>query len=511
MASGISSESMGLFRTLENFARGDFLGTGSFCEVIQCTDKLTNRQYAMKIVPKKMSALDQACAMEAHCLRALEASEHIVTLFWEFDASLEWVAILEWCEGGELWALVRNCGCAVEEESTWYTCQMVEAMSVCHRAGIVHRDIKCENFLLTKERRLRLIDFGTARDTSHPEVRPMMLKPSYEHHVGTPNFMAPEAVHGKANNFCSDLWSLGCAVYQLILGVPPFNAPTPFLVMEKVIAGNLWMPTRGMKAEERNFIQQLIQVEPKARLGAKDHARRLLYHPLLNNRPSEPPEPDSLSRVLVQVSRAISDETDAGLAAATASEDACDEQAFAVFGQPPVCKAEPGEALRRLRRDVSELVNAGTPQTELQVLVTAVQRALDQAESSGKPEDFATILADFAENQAAEVPVFARSLLGRYAEMAEQRKREAMEQANFGAGDGGGEDESAEASSAQDSEDDAAAAAAPAAAPAASEGMHEAKSGQHPVAPEGSMAVATSEARGPPSASRTGCCPKRSR
>eukprot|EP00971_Amphidinium_carterae_P026400 520794-Amphidinium_carterae.1 len=190
----------------------------------------------MKRVPKRMSSIDQACAMEAHCLRRLDQSESIIRLFWDFDTPLEWVAILEWCEGGELWAAIRHCGCCVEEESSWYVWQMVEAIATCHSIGIVHRDVKCENFLLTPNRRLRLIDFGTARDTAHPEVDPMMIKPMYEHHVGTPNFMAPEAVNGKANDARSDLWSLGCTIYQLLLGVPPFNAPTPFMIMEKVVA-----------------------------------------------------------------------------------------------------------------------------------------------------------------------------------------------------------------------------------------------------------------------------------
>lgn len=71
----------------------------------------------------------------------------------------------------------------------------------------------------------------------------MLLGPQYEHHVGTPNFMAPEAIEGKANDQRSDLWSLGAALLQLLLGAPPFNAPTQFLILTKAQRGHFWLPS----------------------------------------------------------------------------------------------------------------------------------------------------------------------------------------------------------------------------------------------------------------------------
>merc|ERR1719480_153516 len=143
--------------------------------------------------------------MEAHCLRRLERSQFVARLFWDFDSPGRWIGILELCFG-ELWNLIRHRGSLLPAETSWYASQMVEALAACHAAGIVHRDVKCENFLVGEEGRVKLIDFGTARDTLHPEVPVMMMGPQYEHHVETPNFMSPEAVVGKANDKRSDLW-----------------------------------------------------------------------------------------------------------------------------------------------------------------------------------------------------------------------------------------------------------------------------------------------------------------
>jgi len=409
-------------RSLEDFSRGDLLGNGSFCDVLRCTERRSGSSYAMKVVPKRKSPHDQAIAVEEHCLKRLAASPSVVNLICSFDSPLEWIGVLEFCEGGELWAHIKDCGCCLEGEAPWYAAQMVEALAAVHDAGIVHRDVKCENYLLTAEQRLKIIDFGTARDDRHPEVQPMLLGPQYEHHVGTPNFMAPEAIHGKANDQRSDLWSLGCAVYQLVLGAPPFNASTPFLVMDKAQKGNLWMPALGFEDDLRDLVRKLVCAEPGARLGAAGgRTRAVLEHPFLARRPDGQPPDTPLAAGLRRCARAGAAEAASAEAADAARQE--DGGYFTLGGPPAPPQSEPGVETAKLLQELPAVLDGqGCADPAGQALLTAVREAAAGATSA--PAEFAAQLARAVEAVEA-LPASARALLGRCAEVVEQRRKEA--------------------------------------------------------------------------------------
>jgi serine/threonine protein kinase len=207
-------------------------------------------------------------------------------------------------DGGEVWESVRRTGCIDPVEQIWYAAQMVEAVNALHQLGIVHRDLKCENFMIDSRdsKQVRLIDFGTCRDTQHPEVKRM--GPS-DHHVGTPNFMAPEAIDNRENDFRSDLWSLGCTFYQLFIGSPPFGGPGPYFTLDRVLRCDLWLPTNGLAAEARSLLNDLIKKDPNERLGSKGGIQRVLSHAFFAARPSGPPPPCAECEALRTIGVAI--------------------------------------------------------------------------------------------------------------------------------------------------------------------------------------------------------------
>eukprot|EP00933_Yihiella_yeosuensis_P040367 TRINITY_DN34662_c0_g1_i1.p1 TRINITY_DN34662_c0_g1~~TRINITY_DN34662_c0_g1_i1.p1 ORF type:complete len:492 (+),score=124.91 TRINITY_DN34662_c0_g1_i1:30-1505(+) len=435
-------------RILADFSFGDFLGVGSFCQVVKCLDGVSGKQYAAKRVTKKKDGTDQAIVMEVHCLRRLEDTRSVISLFYEFDGPVEWVGILECCEGGELWSEVDSCGCTVKGECAWYATQMVEALATVHEAGIVHRDLKCENFLITlPERQLKLIDFGTARDVEHPEVKTMMLGPQYEHHVGTPNFMSPEAVNGQANDRRSDLWSLGSTIAQLLLGAPPFNAQTPFLVLTKASSGNLWLPESGISSEEASLIRELLQKDPEKRLGSAD-TRKILEHKLLAGTPLKVPVHSTLSAALRLVARAITKEV---AIAVEADEAAKAESAWEDVGAPPVelppsTGPKAGEHISKLLDTVPGILSDEVGDGVSEKLLTLLSTALDQSKQPGcNPADFGRYLAKLAEVEVTgPLSPFDLSLLKRFGEMGEQKRKEAAETMDFGGESAEEEEESDE-------------------------------------------------------------------
>jgi serine/threonine protein kinase len=90
--------------------------------------------------------------------------------------------------------------------------------------------------LLTKDRQIRLIDFGTARDLQHPEIKGAgngsTPRRVYEHYIGTPNYMAPECIRNKDSNMKSDVYSLGSVFFQLFTGFPAFTGPSEYLIFK---------------------------------------------------------------------------------------------------------------------------------------------------------------------------------------------------------------------------------------------------------------------------------------
>eukprot|EP01053_Blabericola_migrator_P011538 Blabericola_migrator_1__11537@NODE_689_length_6864_cov_83_601000_g500_i0_p3_GENE_NODE_689_length_6864_cov_83_601000_g500_i0NODE_689_length_6864_cov_83_601000_g500_i0_p3_ORF_typecomplete_len576_score83_25Pkinase/PF00069_25/3_4e53Pkinase_Tyr/PF07714_17/0_0051Pkinase_Tyr/PF07714_17/2_8e32Kinaselike/PF14531_6/1_1e10Kdo/PF06293_14/3_2e08Pkinase_fungal/PF17667_1/3e06Pkinase_fungal/PF17667_1/6_8e03RIO1/PF01163_22/6_1e06WaaY/PF06176_11/2_2e05YrbLPhoP_reg/PF10707_9/0_00078FTA2/PF13095_6/0_093EcKinase/PF0 len=255
------------------------LGEGNFSKVYNATLKTSGENVALKVVdwPKlKRLRKEKEVLMEKHCLIKLNpdsyrdstlrtfpstsdsfnstdivqptgnlehGQEHVTKLLHTFKTDSEICLIMELCDEQELWDNIKGAGIQSQSLFEWYTCQLSSAVRYMHSKNIIHRDLKCENVVISRATStLKLIDFGSALDQEmcHEETLAGNSQvtfsgrytPAKKYFVGTPNFMPPESQReeGQLISPASDIWSYGCLLYQMITGAPPFQAPSDYLV-----------------------------------------------------------------------------------------------------------------------------------------------------------------------------------------------------------------------------------------------------------------------------------------
>lgn len=131
--------------------------------------------------------------------------------------------------------------------------------------------------MVTKDNRLiKIIDFGSCKDLNGTEFEEQIKernkkdkrkRPDFEHYVGTPNYMAPECVHNKESTKKADMFSLGCLLYQLYFGFPPFMGKSEYLIYLKSTKCEYSLPSGIISEEAERIIRNLIQLEPESRSG----------------------------------------------------------------------------------------------------------------------------------------------------------------------------------------------------------------------------------------------------
>lgn len=258
------------------------LGEGNFSTVVVGEHKVTHERFAIKIIEKeecKKLAKRQhpnvynEVAMERRILTQHRLPGH-VNIIRCYHAMQDYGCLYFLMElhreHGDLWSQVRYQGRMVGCHSSLvrtYLYEILAAVEHCHRHGVVHRDIKCENVLLSERGgHSVLIDFGTAKDLVVTDLN----GPEF---VGTPDFMSPEAVRESGGgedgaDFAADLWALGAMLYQLYAGVTPFESQSPYLGFLKIQRG-MFARNMGVWDDDAwDLIQQLLKVDPQQRLGA---------------------------------------------------------------------------------------------------------------------------------------------------------------------------------------------------------------------------------------------------
>ncbi|XP_075654111.1 calcium-dependent protein kinase 28-like [Castanea sativa] len=256
---------------------GKLLGHGQFGYTYVATDKTNGDRVAVKRIEKNKMILPIAVEdvkREVKILQALTGHENVVQFYNAFEDDSYVYIVMELCEGGELLdrILAKKDSRYSEKDAAVVVRQMLKVAAECHLHGLVHRDMKPENFLFKSTRMdsaLKATDFGLSD----------FIKPGkkFQDIVGSAYYVAPEVLKRKSGPE-SDVWSIGVITYILLCGRRPFWDKTEDGIFKEVLRNKpdfRRKPWPTISNSAKDFVKKLLVKDPRARLTAA----QALSHP----------------------------------------------------------------------------------------------------------------------------------------------------------------------------------------------------------------------------------------
>uniref|UniRef100_A0A673ZE63 non-specific serine/threonine protein kinase n=1 Tax=Salmo trutta TaxID=8032 RepID=A0A673ZE63_SALTR len=174
---------------------------------------------------------------------------------------------LEYCNGGNLYDKInqQKGKLFTEEVVIWYLYQVASAVAHIHKAGILHRDIKTLNIFLTKTNLIKLGDYGLAKKLDSQFAMA-------ETCVGTPYYMSPELCQGVKYNFKSDIWAMGCVIFEVLTLTRTFDATNPLNLCVKIVQGNWTMEVNSdvYSSALIKLVYECLDQDPEKRPTAEE-------------------------------------------------------------------------------------------------------------------------------------------------------------------------------------------------------------------------------------------------
>ena len=208
------------------------LGSGGFGTVYLAEDTWINKKVALKI-PHRQNLNFSELLREPRLLAALD-HPNIVSITTAEKQDNIFFIVMEYVPGDTLETVIATGGRLEIDLALDYTIQITRAVEHAHEHGVIHRDLRPANVLVSESGTLKVADFGTSRFLEIAAHGTTI--------IGSPPYMAPEQFRGEAV-FASDLYSLGITVYQMLTGVLPYDTPAPG-DLEKLRRGGLVRPPR---------------------------------------------------------------------------------------------------------------------------------------------------------------------------------------------------------------------------------------------------------------------------
>ncbi|XP_063224051.1 serine/threonine-protein kinase polo [Bacillus rossius redtenbacheri] len=244
-----------------SYRKGRFFGKGGFAKCYEITDLNTKHVYAGKIVSKKLMLKHnqrEKITQEITIHKSLN-NKHVVGFHSFFEDSLNVYIVLELCRKRSMMELHKRRKALTEPEVRYYMQQILEGVAYLHKERIIHRDLKLGNLFLDDSLQVKIGDFGLAAKIEFDGERKRTL-------CGTPNYIAPEILSKKGHSFEVDVWSIGCILFTLLVGKPPFETSSLKETYNRIKKCDYSIPPScKISAPAFRMIQSTLQIDPRLR------------------------------------------------------------------------------------------------------------------------------------------------------------------------------------------------------------------------------------------------------
>ncbi|XP_078531308.1 microtubule-associated serine/threonine-protein kinase 4 isoform X2 [Lissotriton helveticus] len=255
------------------------ISNGAYGAVYFVRHKQTRQRFAMKKINKQNLILRnqiQQAFVERDILTFAE-NPFVVSMYCSFETRRHLCMVMEYVEGGDCATLLKNMGPLPVDMARMYFAETVLALEYLHNYGVVHRDLKPDNLLVTSLGHIKLTDFGLSK------VGLMSMTTNlYEGHIekdarefrdkqvcGTPEYIAPEVILRQGYGKPVDWWAMGIILYEFLVGCVPFFGDTPEELFGQVISDDINWPENddAPPPDAQNLITMLLRQNPLERLG----------------------------------------------------------------------------------------------------------------------------------------------------------------------------------------------------------------------------------------------------
>lgn len=263
-----------------DFEVAKLISNGAYGAVYLVKHRQTRQRFAMKKINKNnlilRNQVEQVFAERD--ILSFADNPFVVSMCCSFETRKHLCLVMEYVEGGDCANLLKTIGPLPFDMARFYFAETVLAVEYLHSYGIVHRDLKPDNLLITALGHIKLTDFGLSKmglmslatnlyeGYIDSETRQFSDKQVY----GTPEYIAPEVILRQGYGKPVDWWSMGIILYEFLIGCVPFFGETPEELFAHTVNDDIEWPAEddwAIAPEAKDLIQQLLQQNPRERLG----------------------------------------------------------------------------------------------------------------------------------------------------------------------------------------------------------------------------------------------------